>query len=369
MFDKVANLFIIVFFFSEIIHLVNSQCPPDFVLNPCSCKSSIPSHTNILFKNPNPETNIIQRKSIACEHIHNSSFDLQLVFLTLSSFNNLISNQTANVSNFDSFYLYNTTVKELPENVFINITFKSLMFQDNFQLTTIDRNAFSYFKNHVELFETLNTNLSDAKTIFSIIKEFQNLSHLSMHNDRLKFIPNYAFNHKHLTNIFFGLEYSDKYQPIESIGNYAFYNLPNLQFLRIFSPILSRISKYAFALRNRSILNNGVSNMLELYLGGEMIESTSFEITSLSRFRNRFVFIRFYNTSITYLDEDIFQPFLESNPSSLLDINPTNTLFKCDCRSAWIQYDYFKNVYPMDNRVYGYPCWDHDFTKNCTINK
>ncbi|CAF4547247.1 unnamed protein product [Rotaria socialis] len=285
MFDKVANLFIIIFFFNEIIHLVNSQCPPDFVLNPCSCKSSIPSHTNILFKNPNPETNIIQRKSIACEHIHNSSFDLQLVFLTLSSFNNLISNQTANVSNFDSFYLYNTTVKELPENVFINITFKSLMFQDNFQLTTIDRNAFSYFKNHVELFETLNTNLSDAKTIFSIIKEFQNLSHL------------------------------------------------------------------------------------KLYLGGEMIESTSFEITSLSRFRNRFVFIRFYNTSITYLDEDIFQPFLESNPSSLLDINPTNTLFKCDCRSAWIQYDYFKNVYPMDNRVYGYPCWDHDFTKNCTINK
>ncbi|CAF1051344.1 unnamed protein product [Rotaria sordida] len=366
MFSKILYLFIIVFF-NQYIDLINCKCPPNFVIKPCLCKSAIPSHTGLLFDDTNPETITVQKKSIVCEHIHNSSFNIQLIFLKLSLFNNIISNEDENVMHFDSFLLYNTTIKYLPENVFINITFKSLMFQDNFQLTTIDKNAFSYFKNYVEVFETLNTNLSDSDTIFSIIQQFQYLRRLSMHNDRLKFIPNYAFNHTYLTHIWFGLEYSNKSQPIEKIGDYAFYNLPKLQFLRIFSPNLTKINKYSLAQRNRFILNNGISNMLEIYLGGEMLNSTSFELTSLSRFRNRFVFIRFYHTNITYFDENIFQPFLESNPSSLIDINPTNILFKCHCRSAWIQYDYFKNIDQIDNRVYGYRCWEYDFTKNCTI--
>lgn len=367
MLSKVEDLFIIIFFY-QFISLIVGECPPDFVIKPCSCKSSIPSHTNLLFNDFNSEDDLQQRKSIVCEHIHNSSFDLQLVFLTLSSFTALIPNETENVTDFDSFHLYNTTIEYLPDNVFVNVTFRSLMFQDNFQLTTIEKNAFSYFKNSVEIFETLNTNLSDVETIFSIIQEFQNLRRLSMHNDRLSYIPSKGFNHKYLTHIWFGLEYSNKTQPIEYIGDYAFYNVPSLQFLRIFSPNLTRINKYAFAQRNRSPLVNGVSNMMELYIGGNKLNSTSFELTSLSRFRNRFVFLRLYHTSIAYLDENVFQPYLESNPSSLIDINPTNVLFKCDCRSAWIQYDYFKNTDQLENRVYGYPCWDYDFTKNCTVD-
>jgi hypothetical protein len=109
--------------------------------------------------------------------------------------------------------------------------------------------------------------------------------------------------------------------------------------------------------------------MLELYIGGQMLHSTSFELTSLNRFRNRVVFIRLYDTNITYLDENVFQPFLESNPSSLIDIGSTNLLFQCDCRSAWIQRDYMKTVNELDIRVYGYNCWAYDFTKDCTIDK
>ena len=68
------------------------------------------------------------------------------------------------------------------------------------------------------------------------------------------------------------------------------------------------------------------------------------------------------------LDENIFQPFLETNPTSLIDINFTNINLVCDCLSAWIQYDYLKNIDQLDNRVYGYGCWEYDFT-NCTLNK
>ena len=365
MFSKILNLFIILFF-NQYIHLIDNQCPPDSIINPCSC---IRTELSRASKNENSETTINEQKSIICQHINNSSFDLQPIFLKLTSFSSLRSVENQNLIHFDSFFLYNTTVKYLPDNVFKSITFKVLMLKDNFQLTTINKNAFSYFKNYVEVFETINTNLSDSNTIFTIIKQFQYLRILSMHNDRLKFIPNYAFNHTYLTHIYFGHEYLNTSQPIETIGDYAFYNLPNLQFLRIFSPYLRKINKYTFAQRNRFLFNNDLSSMLELYLGGEMLDSTSFELTSLNRFRNRFVFIRFYYTSIKYLEENVFQPFLESNPSSLIDINPTNVLFKCHCRSAWIQNDYFRNIDQLDNRVYGYQCWEYDFTKHCTRNK
>jgi hypothetical protein len=154
------------------------------------------------------------------------------------------------------------------------------MLRNNFQLTTIHKNAFSYGKDYVESFETMNTSLSDSETIFSIVKQFQNLRHLSMQNDRLKSIPSYAFNHTYLTNIYFGFEYPRQIQPIESIGDYAFYNLSSLHVLQIFSPNLTKITKYALAQRKEFVLYDHRQNMLELSIGGERLNSTSFELTS-----------------------------------------------------------------------------------------
>ena len=323
------------------LHEIHSSCPPSFILQPCSCIEHSRSQTTII-----------------CEDLHQSSFDLRASFVQFSSYQKFVSNQT----HFDDFLLSNTSVRELPENVFGKITFTTLRFRNNLQLTTINRHAFRSFADQIEVFETLNSNLSDTTTIFFILQQFRNLRYLSLQNDRLKFIPSYAFNHTNLTHIYFGFEQVEQSQPIERIGAYAFYNLPNLQFLRIFSPYLRTIDKYAFAQRYR--FNR--ESMLELYLGGKMLHSTSFPVTSLTRFRNRFVFLRFYNTSLTYFDEQVFQPFLEANPSSLLDINSSNRLFQCDCRSAWIQFDYFKHRDQLENRVYGYPCWDYHFPSNCT---
>ncbi|CAF3041813.1 unnamed protein product [Rotaria sp. Silwood2] len=63
MFRKVLYLFIIVFF-NQYIHLINCECPPNFVTKPCSCKSVIPSHTYLLFNDKNLETITTQKKSI-----------------------------------------------------------------------------------------------------------------------------------------------------------------------------------------------------------------------------------------------------------------------------------------------------------------
>jgi hypothetical protein len=219
-------------------------------------------------------------KSIVCEHIHNSSINLQEVFVKLSSYTNSISNDDQNATYFNYFILSNASITSIPESVFVNITFRRLMLQNNFQLTTIHKNAFSYGKDYVESFETMNTSLSDSETIFSIIKQFQNLRHLSMQNDRLKSIPSYAFNHTYLTHVYFGYqsEYPKQTQPIESIGDYAFDDLPSLNYLQIHSPNLTKITKYEFALRKRFISDAYGGRGLILSIGGERLNSTSFEL-------------------------------------------------------------------------------------------
>lgn len=359
MFDKKTILYIFYFLiFNQYCTFTTSECPPDSIIEPCACVLTIPSHTYILYNDFEPETIYIEQKSIVCENIHSSSFDLHKIFENLNSY--LTSNET----NFDSFLLYNTSIKSIPENVFHNITFKGLMFQNNDFLTTIDKNAFTYFNNYVEIFETYNTNLSDSETIFFILRQFTNLRRVSMHNDRLTFIPDYAFNHTNLTDIWFGIETRRTKQPIESIGQYAFYNVPNLKVLRIFSPNLTKINKYSFAQRERSLSKN----ILHIYIGGEKLNSTSFPSTSLSRFRNRPVYLHLYYTNLTYLDENVFQPYLESHPSSVIDINFTNANLLCYCQSAWIKYDYLQNIDKLENRIYGYRCWSYDFS-HCTINK
>lgn len=326
---------------------IRSECPLESLLEPCACVLAIPSHTYLIANDYSPETIIEQQRSIVCENIDDDSFDLESIFIRLSSISD--ENQTA----FDSFLLSNTSVEQIAKNVFHNITFTCLMFQDNRRLTTIDRDAFTSINKYVEIFETLNTNLSNSDEIFSILRPFENLRRLSMHNDRWTRIPPYAFNQTKLSQIWFGLENQRSSQSIESIGAYAFYHLTSLRVLRIFSPSLTTIDRYAFAQRSRSTNNQ----TLTILLGGSNINSTSFPVTSLTRFRNRRVDLRFYFTTLTFFDEDVFQPFLEANPQSSIELHRTNLFFRCDCRSAWIQLDY-----QGENRVIGYPCWSNDFS-------
>ena len=344
------RLVVVIFLFC--IQCIRMECPEDFFIEPCECVLTIPSHSYLLFNDNNPETIYLEEKSIVCENIHNSTFDLREIFAHI------------NQSNFDNFLLYNTSIRHLPENVFHQLSFKSLMFQNNPHLTTIDENAFTFFANSVEVFESLNNNFSDSEMIFRIFQQFPRLRRVSMHNDRLTIIPDYAFNHSNLTDIWLGSENQRGNQPIGTIGQYAFYNVPNLKFLRIFSSNLTQIHKYSFALRTRA----ASSPTLRVYLGGSNINSNSFPLTSLNRFRSRMVLLRLYSTSLTYIPEEIFQPFLESHPSSIIDINYTNQKLTCDCRSAWIQRDYLHEINPLDNRILGYRCWSMNSSNCISIN-
>ncbi|CAF3590000.1 unnamed protein product, partial [Rotaria sp. Silwood2] len=166
-----------------------------------------------------------------------------------------------------------------------------------------------------------------------------------------------AFNHTQLRYIWLGDYFRQTLQPLDHIGKYPFYNVPNLISLRIFSPLLTKIGKYSLAINRRStILVDDLNHMLFIDIGGSMLNTASFEPTSLTRFRNRPVFLRLYNTSIDYLDEKIFQPFLETHPSSLLDVQDSNISRTCDYRSLWVKDEYCTNINWRENRVYGTAC-------------
>ena len=343
------------------------QCPPKTIIEPCSCVLAIPSIIHQTLSNDAPSASITQQKSIVCENINDPTFDLREIFVKLTEFTEFMLDEFENTTIFDSFLLSNTTIQHLPADVFGNISFNTLMLMNNPMLTTIDENAFRSFSPQVERFETINSNLSDSETIFRILRQFENLRFLSMQNDQLRSIPENAFNHKHLTNIWFGMESSTKSQPIENIGDYAFYNVPNIYLIRLNVPKLRSIGKNAFALRSRVSFIDDFTHMIHLYLEGELLDSNSFHPTTFTRFRSRAVFLRLYNTNITYLDENVFQPFLESHPRSAVDTDYMNQDDSCDCRSEWIQRDYYRLIDKMDNRVFGYKCWDYDFSQQCTI--
>lgn len=338
------------------IIFVNSQCPSISFQYYCSCIESNSSNDQIILYSTLTETIPLRSKSIVCENIDNSYFDLRSFFIKISYLLET-DNETNNQTKFNDFLLYNTQIKHLPKNLFGNLTFSSIILYHNPFLTSIDINAFNNTKNSIEVFRTLNTSLSDSKSLFMMINDLNKLKFLSMENDKLKSIPDYAFNHTQLGYIWLGVHFKQTSQPIDSIGKYAFYHLPNLTSLRIYSPLLKRINKYSLAMNRKSqLITDDLKQMLYIDIGGSMLTSSSFESTSLTRFRNRSVFLRLYNTSIGYLDENVFQPFLESHPTSLLDVQDSIISRKCDYRSLWVKDEYCKNMDSRENRVYGTAC-------------
>ncbi|CAF3468111.1 unnamed protein product [Rotaria sp. Silwood1] len=267
---------------------------------------------------------------------------------------------------FDTFLLRNTTLSEIPSNVLANLTFLILQFEHNPYLSTIHSDAFINTNDYVRVFETSNTNLSE--TIFaSVISNFANLLKITMLNDSVQRIPSNVFCQSTLQQLWFGI-HGIATQPLKSVDSYAFYYLPSLQFLRIFSDDLSQFNKESFALRTSC---DNECGLLEIHLGGRQLSSNSFPLTSLTLFGGRSVFIRFYQTpNLKYLDEAIFKPYLESDGSkSILDVAHSGSFVwgteeSCPCEMAWIQRDYFHSGDSMliDNRVYGYPCWTYNFS-------
>ena len=334
---------ILLFIVFQYAIVVNTQCPSNSLIEPCLCIEKSSSSNQVAYYTVviNGIYTEIRGTSIVCANIQSSSFDLRSIFTRLSNLRSR-NNQTR----YNQFLLYNTQIKYLPKNLFRSVTFSHIMLYNNPLLNSIDIDAFDNTRNYVEQFQTMNTNLSDSDTLFTIIKQFNNLESFSMADDKIKSIPDYAFNNPELRDISLGRRsYPTSAQlPLIHIGDYPFYNVPNLSSLTISSPFLTKIGKYSLALNVQS------TSALRIEINGLMLTGSSFEPTSLTRFRGRSVYLNFQNTSIEYLDEKIFQPFLATHQSSSIYLYESKISRTCDYRSSWVKDEY------CPSRIYGTAC-------------
>ena len=233
-------------------------------------------------------------------------------------------------------------------------------------MSTIHPNTFRNTNEYVKHFETSNTNLSEL--IFStILNQFINLIDITMLNDSIKTIPSHAFRQRKLERLWLGMGYGlVGKQPLKSIAPYAFSYLPKLYFLQIATDYPIELHKYSFALETFC----EYTFSFEMNFAGNGWSSNSFPLMSLTQFRSRQVFIRFYDTpNLKYLNESIFKPFFESDGlnRSAVDIAYSVGINReaenpCPCEMQWIQRDYIPGssdlfIVP----VYGYPCYEYDF--------
>jgi hypothetical protein len=200
-----------------------------------------------------------------------------------------------------------------------------------FQVNHINSNAY-YPQNRTALI-----NSPPEHDLFFMLSSMVNLEDLKICYTNLDAIPSHAFrpangNQNSLTFIdFFNNQ-------IKEIGDSPFYYLDNLSYLTFAVNNISSIPKTAFNFKNNS------NRSIALYLWKNNLNSISFEIGSLNNLKRATKLSLEENPNLTYLDQNIFQPFLDSNVENKIILEDERvqekTSFDCDnCRNYWLKKD------------------------------
>jgi hypothetical protein len=264
---------------------------------------------------------------------------LKEIFLILS----LSLNETQ--KSFNIFNFTNKAIKKIESNTFYDINFKIIIFERPTSLERIHTNAFASCIHTLQRFEyNLNNRdntseglISDSPdyNILEILSSFVNAEFIVFSNKALTSIPDYAFQpvngpQNKLKTLDLCCGYS-----LSKIGKNAFYDLINLEGLDFYYQNISHIQWNSFWFRHSS------NKELQLDLSRNKLNSSSFEIGSFTNAK-RPLYIDLSFNHITYLDENVFSPFLlglNFENSINLYKNPLNC---SDCRNQWIINDKLK---------------------------
>ena len=289
---------------------VTSECPSSSqLIKPCTCNSN----------------------RIACDG--EFEYSLRGVFDKLSRHSSDDSQQ------FDEFLFNNTEITELDPELFGPIKFKQVRIVDALSLRRIAPNAFSPNADSIESFivqgESLLGDDSTASDLFDALNSLVGAKKIWMNRNKLRSIPTVAFGKRPETD--FQLEelnfnkFSSKNGNIRRIGNFAFYYLNSLQYLYLSHQKISHLSSNAFDFERSS------NSTLYIYLGNNKLNNTSFE-RGIFLGSKRPVYLELYwNPDLTFLDENVFAPFLQAHPANRISLqdNP----LQCDCNSYWMVRD------------------------------
>ena len=304
-YSTTALIRIVILFLS--IHGLWSVCPKTDSIKPCVCDED--------------------RESIACDGTQVTTEVLDKVFQTLSK--NL--NQTER--HLKSFHLKNSSITELKDNTFKDITFEEAFIGFNANLKTISRNAFNGSETSM-LYLLINYNpglSSPDNSIFKIFNEFQKIQNIELLFNNITEIPSNAFNElDHLIEVHLGGE------SIKKIGANVFSKLHGVAQVG-FEQVNFSIPNNAFQFTNKSD-----DHLLISFSDSPGLSNSVFTEKSLLKI-NRPSTIRFGSWSgskpskqMTFLNEKVFLPFLLDNDKNAIDMNGVD--FDCnDCRNYWLK--------------------------------
>jgi len=306
--------------------LCSALCPDARVVYPCVCEDN----------------------TVYCHDI-TTELDLKALFDKINA--NISSEQ----KRWRAFNLEATQVRELPANVFGDITFEDINLINNPHLEYIHPLAFMRSSFTLKKFNAERTPLSNAgdkeRDIFDALSRCPDLEMIRLSHTNLTSIPDKAFHP--INGEFTKLGYiMTEFNPIKTIGEFAFYYMPNLYRLVMTDNKFTQIKRNTFTIRDHS------DKKSEIYLQGVPLTDTSFDPLSLIRIR-RPVSIRLFENHLTTLYESVFAPFLEANQQNYFDLSGNK--IECDCRIKWILDD--KDYYYF-TKIAGTDLWDCKLT-NC----
>lgn len=280
----------------------------NYSINPCRCVSN----------------------GIVCDGEYN--FNLKGIFYKLNRYNH----QDDDGRIYEEFILNNTEISELTDDIFVNSAFKRVKLIDCLSLRKISSNAFQNSGHQIEEFiaqgESVLGEDQFASDLFDALNSMINAKKIWLNKNRLRSIPTVAFGKKpeqefKLQELNFN-KFSSKNGYIKTVGNFAFYYLNELQYLYLSHQRINYLPANAFDFEKAS------NNTLYIYLGNNKLNNTSFEKGIFTNSKRPIHLELYWNPELTYLDENIFAPFLELNKLNKISLQDNPLV--CDCNSYWM---------------------------------
>lgn len=246
---------------------------------------------------------------------------------------------------FKRFYLNNTAITQLEENIFHEITFEEIRIDGATELKHIHSNAFTTTNLITKTFHTSYSPIENSLPnydLFHALSLMLNLESIVLDNTNIKEIPENAFKSLNGPQNKLWAVYV-RYGILEKLGDYAFSDLNNLKQIALDGNELSYIPQNAFFFNKKS------NETLEIWLNANQLNSSSIEFGTFLSIYGRPVTLNLYeNPKITYLEEKIFRIFFEYNPENKIRFKAIK--FDCnDCRSSWIKDYYNKFINRIDS--------------------
>ncbi|KPM05258.1 hypothetical protein QR98_0037190 [Sarcoptes scabiei] len=343
---------------SSLLHLTVSNvgnCPPEEVTRPCRCEYRMDNwqwvqarFTRFVCGEDSEEDlrlqYVLNANRTREQFAYSQTRRIQIYFERLSENLAKIGWQ----KRFDEFVLQNSAISEIPRNLFGDIIFYAVKFENCPELTSIHPQAFQITEPFIEELSIKRTRLGNERwklrDTFNAITSLTNLRALYLQSSGLNAIPHHAFRplkgrfQRKLVKI--AINYPNaRENSIRQIGSYAFYYLSNLKTIDLSVNSIEKIYKNAFSFRWES------TETLTINLAGNNLTDNNIESGAFVETQRPIKLIlgegEFGNPELKHLEERVFRPLLNENEKNVITFHSSQNQnggnrLHCDCQSRWI---------------------------------